>query len=193
MPSAFRHFMGAYRHVLIDWFEFKPGDNIVEVGAEDRPGPNTSTKFLADYCAARGLNFWTVDTNPRRIERAALLGCHAVCAKGEDFLSDFGQPIHFAYLDNVDWMGGYMEVPANVVSANAHLLQTRRLLQWMTSGVVIFDDTWFDQGFGKGIFAARFLAESGFYIAESGPGWLVMARGMFPTRPKPECPPSAYA
>jgi hypothetical protein len=166
--------MGANRHCVIDCFEFEPDSNIVEIGTDQGGG---STRFLADYARARRLNFWTVDINPQRIDQAARLGCHAVCAKGEDFLIDFGRPIHFAYLDNLDWMGGGMEVPANVASAQAHLLQARRLLQWMTAGVIVIDDTWLSQGFGKGYYAAQFLADSGFTV-ESGPGWLVLVRSM---------------
>ena len=165
--------MGANKHTLVERFNFPTGSNLIEISTESNPWD--STTFLARHAARYGLNFWTVDVSPPLIEQAARLGCHAVCAHGQDFLINFGEPIVFAYLDNADLVKGGLELPQNRLSAAVHLLQARRLMQWMTDGVIVLDDTYAQHG--KGMLAVPFLKECGFAELERGTNYVLLARG----------------
>jgi hypothetical protein len=186
--------MGANAHMVIEQClegTDLAGLSVVEIGSRHQDKGPGSTNQFHDYCARRGAEFWTVDSDPVVASGCRAVTPNAVCARGEDFLATFpGKPIVFAYLDNFDWTyAGVERVPkvirqaehyrtvhmierTNTNSQAAHLAQARALVPLLhTTAFVLFDDTWVtaDGGHdGKGGTAVPFLLENGFRTRAGG-------------------------
>jgi hypothetical protein len=164
--------MGARAYVLIDEFEPLDGDSVVEIGSERGEG---STAYFRKYCEDKHLPFYSVDVDPL-IE-------NVIKSDGAEWLEAFEGTIGFAYLDNFDyifehiagkeWVQRQIENYAkrgvtmnNENSERAHLEQAKHIARLSRIGtVVIFDDTWFDNGYhGKGAKAVPYLLGKGFQL-----------------------------
>ena len=159
--------MGTYYRNIEKFIDTIDNGSWVEIGVDRGEG---STKYFADLCQARGVEFYGVDVDADQIGRATrnlmvdeVLPDHVklVQAKGEDFLRDLDPSvkISLAYLDNFDWdywLGGPEEAfvagvkqkyrdlmrieMTNLSSQQTHLLQAILLMNRMTNNSIIVCD-----------------------------------------------------
>ncbi|TKA84321.1 hypothetical protein [Sulfitobacter sp. 15WGC] len=161
---------------------------LVEIGTtrELVPGQG-STQKLAQFCFQNGLDFLTVDMDPRNTRNAARMFFHqglpfkAVCAKGEDFLKKYDGVIDYIFLDAYDFdHGNHSEVRQDryvkflgsrideIACHEMHLLCAKELKEKLApDGLICFDDTWVsNEGTwtAKGTLAMPYLLENGFAV-----------------------------
>jgi hypothetical protein len=159
--------MGTYYRNIEKFIDTIDNGNWIEIGVDRGEG---STKFFADLCKNRGIDFYGVDVDADQITRATsnltvdgVLPNHIKLAhaKGEDFLRDLDTTvkISLAYLDNFDWdywLGGAEEAfvagvkqkyrdlmkieMTNLSSQQTHLLQSILLMDHMTDNSIIVCD-----------------------------------------------------
>ncbi|AYE88258.1 hypothetical protein B5M07_18775 (plasmid) [Sulfitobacter sp. D7] len=161
---------------------------LVEIGTtrELVPGQG-STQKLAQFCLQNGLDFLTVDMDPRNTRNAARMFFHqglpfrAICAKGEDFLKQYDGVIDYIFLDAYDFdHGNHSEVRQDryvkflgsrideIACHEMHLLCAKELKEKLApDGLICFDDTWVSiEGTwsAKGTLAMPYLLENGFTV-----------------------------
>ncbi len=161
---------------------------VVEIGTtrELLPGQG-STQKLAQFCLQNGLDFITVDMDPRNTRNAARMFLHkglpfrAICAKGEDFLHDCDELIDYIFLDAYDFdHGNHSEVRQDryvkflgsrigeIACHEMHLICAKELVRKLApDGLICFDDTWLsNEGTwtAKGTLAMPYLIENGFEV-----------------------------
>ncbi|MDP2355749.1 MAG: hypothetical protein Q8M31_06770 [Beijerinckiaceae bacterium] len=173
---------------------------LIEIGTtrERLPGQG-STEKLARVCAHLGMDFITVDMDPRnsrlaqRMFRQLGLPFRAVTARGEDFLAAWDGPIDYCFLDAYDFDHGmhsefrqsrYEAFLGSRISEmechEMHLACARSLVTKLApDGVICFDDTWLDANgawTAKGTTAMPFLLDNGFLIQFSAKNSAVVTR-----------------
>ena len=161
---------------------------VVEIGTtrELVPGQG-STQKLAQFCLQHGLDFVTVDMDPRNTRNAARMFVHkgypfeAICAKGEDFLQQYDRVIDFIFLDAYDFdHGNHSEVRQDryikflgsrideIACHEMHLACAKELKEKLApDGLICFDDTWVSSDgtwTAKGTLAMPYLLENGFEV-----------------------------
>lgn len=159
--------MGTYYRNITKFIDAIDNGSWVEIGVDRGEG---STRFFADLCLDRGVDFYGVDVDADQINRAAdnlkvdnRLPDHIklVHARGEQFLEhlDPNVKVSLAYLDNFDWdywLGGAEESfvagqkqryrdlmnieMTNLSSQQTHLLQAILLMRRMTENSIIVCD-----------------------------------------------------
>jgi hypothetical protein len=164
---------------------------LIEIGTtrEDVPGQG-STKKIAHFCVAQGVDFVTVDMDPHNTKVAQELfetmgakNCRAVTMKGEDFLRQSEGPFDFVFLDAYDFdhgkhselrQGRYEKFLGSIIDElqchQMHLDCAESVHQKLTDlGVVCVDDTWQEEGkwTAKGTLAMPYLLENGFEVLEA--------------------------
>jgi len=164
---------------------------LIEIGTtrEDVPGQG-STKLLADYCKANGLDFITVDMDPQNSEMAKqtfaaidATGFQAITSKGEDYLRGFEGEIDFVFLDAYDFDHGqhselrqsrYEKFLGSRIDESEchrmHLDCAQSVAKKLSPfGLVCFDDTWLEDGkwTAKGTLGMPFLLANGFEVVEA--------------------------
>lgn len=161
---------------------------VIEIGTtrELVPGQGSTLK-LAQFCQQNGLDFVTVDMDPRNTRNAARMFLHegldfeAVCAKGEDFLQQFDGVIDYIFLDAYDFdHGNHSEVRQDryikflgsrideIACHEMHLLCAKELKGKLApDGLICFDDTWTSSEgtwLAKGTLAMPYLLANGFTV-----------------------------
>ena len=149
-----------------------------------------STQKLAALCAEYGLDFITVDMDPRNTRNAARMFARAgydfqaVTAKGEDFLAQYEGMINYIFLDAYDFdHGNHSEIRQDryvkflggrIMEEQCHKMHldcAKTLIAKMTpDGLICFDDTWTSPDgawTAKGTTAMPFLLENGFELIEA--------------------------
>ena len=174
---------------------------MIEVGTtrETVPGQG-STEKLAIRCAELGIDFVTVDMDPRnsmlarRMFRRAGHAFRAVTAKGEDFLAEWSGPIDYCFLDAYDFDHGMHSelrqsryesfLGSRIADEACHLMHYQcatSLIEKLTpDGVICFDDTWTDESgawTAKGKTAMPLLLENGFKVLEARNRAALVVRG----------------
>ncbi len=164
---------------------------LIEIGTtrERVPGQG-STEKLAAMCHTLGIQFITVDMDPRnshgadRMFRRHNLPFRAVTAKGEDFLAEWSGPIDYCFLDAYDFdHGNHSDVRqgryetylgSRIADAQCHQMHldcaTSLVTKLSNDGVICFDDTWLDlEGAwtAKGKTAMPYLLAHGFDVIEA--------------------------
>lgn len=164
---------------------------MIEIGTtrETVPGQG-STEKLAACCASLGIDFITVDMDPRntmmaqRMFRRCGYTFRAVTAKGEDFLADWPGQIDYCFLDAYDFDHGMHSelrqsryesfLGSRIDEAACHQMHydcAQSLIRKLSpDGLVCFDDTWTDadgRWTAKGTTAMPFLLENGFKVIEA--------------------------
>lgn len=160
---------------------------LIEVGTtREQVEGQSSTRHLAEFCKAYGIDFLTVDMDPHctRAARQMLAQLEfpgqAVNAKGEDFLRSFPTPIDFVFLDAYDFdhgkhsalrqsryerfLGGRID---DEQCHRMHLECAESLAAKLADrGVVCIDDTWLedDRWVAKGTLAVPYLLGQGFEV-----------------------------
>jgi hypothetical protein len=181
--------------VLIDWLSAHPPSSaprlLVEIGTtrERVPGQG-STEKLARFCAARGIDFVTVDMDPRNASRAQRmfrrlgLPFRAITAKGEEWLAAYPGRIDYVFLDAYDFDHGlhsgqrqsryqqFLGAPIDETECHRMHLDCARTLSEKLSpdGLICLDDTWKDKlgkWTAKGTTAVPFLLGDGFRLIEA--------------------------
>lgn len=170
----------------------RPGEVCVEVGTT-RPehGLSGSTGELSAVCSERGVEFFTIDMNPKNIERVQGQGFHAICGKGEEVLAHFTRQIDYLYLDAFDLehsglahrhrraYGQYLDTKITKSACHKmHLDCARAVEDKMSVGsIIVFDDVWYDDGWrGKGQTAIPFLLDKGFRVVRETDGAVMLLR-----------------
>jgi len=173
---------------------------MIEIGTtRETVSGQGSTEKLARCCAELGIDFITVDMDPRngrlaqRMFRRLGLPFQAVTAKGEDFLAGWQGWIDYCFLDAYDFDHGqhselrqsrYESFLGSRIADEAchrmHLDCATSLIQKLApGGVICFDDTWTD-GRGawtaKGTTAMPLLLEHGFRVLEARNRAALLAR-----------------
>lgn len=174
---------------------------MIEVGTtrETVPGQG-STEKLAMLCAELGIDFITVDMDPRngrfarRMFQRLGLPFQAVTAKGEDFLAAYPGQIDYVFLDAYDFdhgnhsemrqsryeqfLGGRIEEEQ---CHQMHLDCAVSLIEKLApDGVICFDDTWQDETgawTAKGTTAMPYLLENGFELISTQNNAALLKRG----------------
>lgn len=159
---------GAY-DIILDYDHILDHNAIVELGANSLgPGGDGSTSFFAAYLFNKPtVKFYTVDSDPGtihtldRYQKLMPDRFHAWCGDALEMLDQITEPVAFAYLDNfdyippgcedADWMLAMIENYRtrwgielnNTNSAQAHLAQTKKIVEMAADQcVILFDDTW---------------------------------------------------
>lgn len=161
---------------------------MIEIGTtrEQVPGQG-STEKLATLCSALGMDFITVDMDPRnsamarRLFRRLGVPFRAITAKGEDFLANWQSEIDFCFLDAYDFdHGQHSELRQSRYESflgsriedeqchQMHLDCAISLVSKMAAdGAICFDDTWTDSDgawTAKGTTAMPYLLAHGFKV-----------------------------
>lgn len=161
---------------------------MIEIGTtrEQVPGQG-STEKLARLCDALGLDFITVDMDPRnsavarRLFRRLNLPFQAVTAKGEDFLAGWQGEIDYCFLDAYDFDHGQHSelrqsryesfLGSRIEDEQCHKMHldcaTSLVAKMAADGVICFDDTWTDTDgawTAKGTTAMPYLLSHGFKV-----------------------------
>jgi hypothetical protein len=164
---------------------------MIEIGTtrESVPGQG-STEKLAMCCAEFGVEFITVDMDPRnsrnaqRMFRRKNLPFRAVTAKGEDFLASWTGWVDYCFLDAYDFDHGqhsdlrqsryesFLGSRIDDIACHAmHYACAQSLIEKLTpDGLICFDDTWTDDDgawTAKGTTAMPLLMENGFKVIEA--------------------------
>ena len=163
------------------------------------PGLGSSEKLSA-RCAELGIDFITVDMDPRnsaaarRMFRVKGYPSRAVTAKGEDFLAEWQGVIDYCFLDAYDFdHGQHSELRQSRYEAflgerindeACHRMHfdcaTSLIAKLSPSGLICFDDTWLD---GNGLWTAKgktampLLLHNGFRVLEARNRAALLARG----------------
>jgi hypothetical protein len=140
-------------------------DIVVEIGSENGEG---SSKWLYQWSTARGMNFYSVDVEPRKEEMYCSKINWVISESGsvwcKDILPGLNKSIKVLYLDNFDYMYGdthptipdiYREqvksyanrgiIMNNQNSMEEHRLQTKYCLPYMAEqSIIIMDDTYYN-------------------------------------------------
>lgn len=179
----------------------RPGPRLmVEIGTtrERVPGQG-STEKLARFCAARGIDFVTVDMDPRNAARAQRLfrrtglPFRAEAAKGEDWLAAFAGTIDYVFLDAYDFDHGqhsaqrqsryrtFLGAPIDEAACHRMHLDCAAALvtRLAPDGLICIDDTWTDAAgrwTAKGTTAVPFLLDRGFRLVEARNRAVLLAR-----------------
>lgn len=165
---------------------------MIEIGTTREPVPGQgSTEKLALLCRDLGIDFITVDMDPRnstmarRMFRRLGLKCRAVTSKGEDFLAEWQGPIDFCFLDAYDFdHGKHSELRqsryesflgSRIEDAQCHQMHldcaTSLIAKMAPDGAICFDDTWTDEDgawTAKGTTAMPYLLANGFRVQSEG-------------------------
>lgn len=179
--------------LMAHWQTNPPADigrkrKLIEVGTtrEEVPGQG-STRKLAEVCKNLGLDFVTVDMDPRNGREAQQMfdrmgyDFKAVTSKGEDFLAAYDGEIDFVFLDAYDFDHGmhseirqsrYEKFLGSRIDEEAchkmHLDCAEALITKLApDGLICFDDTWQDDDgnwTAKGTTAMPFLLANGFEV-----------------------------
>ena len=181
--------------VLIDWLSAHPPSPtprlLVEIGTtrERVPGQG-STEKLARFCASRGIDFVTVDMDPRNASRAQRmfrrlgLPFRAITAKGDEWLAAYPGRIDYVFLDAYDFDHGlhsnqrqsryqkFLGAPIDEAECHRMHLDCARTLSEKLGpdGLICLDDTWRDdlgKWTAKGTTAVPFLLGGGFRLIEA--------------------------
>lgn len=164
---------------------------MIEIGTtrESVPGQG-STEKLAMCCAELGIEFITVDMDPRnsrnaqRMFRRKNLPFRAVTAKGEDFLASWSGWVDYCFLDAYDFdHGQHSDLRQSryesflgsriddTVCHEMHYACAQSLIEKLTpDGLICFDDTWTDNDgawTAKGTTAMPLLLDNGFKVLEA--------------------------
>ena len=173
---------------------------MVEIGTtrETIPGQG-STQKLAAFCAETGIEFVTVDMDPRngrqatRMFRRNSYPFQAITSKGEDYLAAYEGQIDYIFLDAYDFDHGmhtalrqsryetYLGARIDEEACHKmHLDCAMSLLDKLApDGLICFDDTWQDDSgawTAKGTTAMPFLLENGFAVLEARNRAALLAR-----------------
>jgi hypothetical protein len=165
---------------------------MIEIGTtrESVPGQG-STEKLALLCRDLGIDFITVDMDPRnsamarRMFRRLGLKCRAVTSKGEDFLAEWQGPIDFCFLDAYDFDHGMHSelrqsryesfLGSRIEDAQCHQMHldcaTSLIAKMAPDGAICFDDTWTDEDgawTAQGTTAMPYLLANGFRVQSDG-------------------------
>ncbi|MGK8236171.1 hypothetical protein ACLGGT_18695 [Roseovarius sp. MS2] len=174
---------------------------LIEIGTtrETVPGQG-STEKLADRCAELGIDFVTVDMDPRNSAQARRMfrrkgyAFRAVTSKGEDFLAQWTGPIDYCFLDAYDFDHGMHSelrqsryesfLGERIDDAACHKMHydcaTSLIRKLAQDGVICFDDTWTDsegKWTAKGKTAMPLLLESGFSVLDATNRAALLGRG----------------
>ncbi|MDQ1850548.1 hypothetical protein Q9299_19770 [Gemmobacter fulvus] len=174
---------------------------MIEIGTtrERVPGQG-STEKLARYCAEHGMEFITVDMDPRnsavarRMFRRLGLPFRAATAKGEDFLAAWQGQIDYVFLDAYDFdHGKHSELRqsryesflgSRIEDAQCHQMHLDCAVSLVEKlapdGVICFDDTWLDADkawTAKGKTAMPYLLAHGFRVLEAHNNAALLLRG----------------
>lgn len=174
---------------------------MIEVGTtrESVPGQG-STEKLARLCAALGIDFITVDMDPRnsanarRMFRRLGLPFQAVTDKGEDFLASYQGTIDYVFLDAYDFDHGQHSelrqsryeafLGSRIEEAQCHQMHLDCSLalrdKLSDDGLICFDDTWRDSAgkwTAKGTTAMPYLLRNGFELIEARNRAALLRRG----------------
>ncbi len=179
--------------LMAHWQTHPPADigrkrKLIEIGTtrEEVPGQG-STRKLAEVCKNLGLDFVTVDMDPRNGREAQQMfdrmgyDFKAVTSKGEDFLAAYDGEIDFVFLDAYDFDHGmhseirqsrYEKFLGARIDEEAchkmHLDCAEALIAKLApDGLICFDDTWQDENgnwTAKGTTAMPFLLANGFEV-----------------------------
>lgn len=154
----------------------------LEVGSESK---ESSTTFLYRYCKSHGMEFVTVDCEPKVYERAkSICGDQAHLGKGEEFVERLSN-ICYVYMDCFDYHGdepgdvpeahheryrlyGYPECSGGL-SVQVHLEIAKKVEKRTADKcLIVFDDTNFRPYAvtGKGAFAVPYLIGCGFKVVD---------------------------
>lgn len=180
--------------LLIDWLEARPEVAIgqsrvmIEIGkTRERVAGQGSTEKLALLCNRLGIDFITVDMDPRnsavarRMFRKRGLPFRAVTAKGEDFLASWTGTIDYCFLDAYDFdHGKHGEVRqsryetflgSRIADEQCHQMHldcaVSLVAKLSRDGVICLDDTWTDENgawTAKGTTAMPYLLENDFKV-----------------------------
>ncbi|NIY73841.1 hypothetical protein HCZ30_15530 [Marivivens donghaensis] len=189
-PAAAEH---GHALLMTHWQTNPPADigrkrKLIEIGTtrEEVPGQG-STRKLAEVCKNLGLDFVTVDMDPRNGREAQQMfdrmgyDFKAVTSKGEDFLAAYDGEIDFVFLDAYDFDHGmhseirqsrYEKFLGARIDEEAchkmHLDCAESLITKLApDGLICFDDTWQDENgnwTAKGTTAMPFLLANGFEV-----------------------------
>ena len=174
---------------------------IIEVGTtREKYANQSSTIKIAKACRNLGLDFTTVDMDPKNSEeanqdlRAVNESFKAVTSKGEDFLENFDGEISMLYLDAFDTVlspNHHSSTRKESYKNNLDCDITNELCWKMhldcciyalnkieVGGFICIDDIYnSDDYFGKGMTAIPFLVDSGQYeIVEYVPDAIILRR-----------------
>jgi predicted O-methyltransferase YrrM len=164
---------------------------VIEIGTtrENLPGQG-STEKIARFCWDHGLDFITVDMDPRNTQMAQRLFAKenfsftAITQKGEDYLRDYTGRMDFVFLDAYDFdhrqhseirQSRYVRLTGHRIEDNAchkmHLDCVESVLQKLApDGVICIDDTWRDEHnrwTAKGTLAIPYLLGNGYTLVEA--------------------------
>jgi len=161
---------------------------MVEIGTtREQVAGQGSTLKLAQLCTDLGLNFVTVDMDPRNTRQAQMMfrrngfAFCAITAKGEDYLAGFEGEIDYVFLDAYDFDHGMHSnlrqsryekfLGSRIEETQCHQMHldcaTALIDKLAPDGLICFDDTWQDESgawTAKGTTAMPFLLENGFEI-----------------------------
>ena len=164
---------------------------MIEIGTTREPVPGQgSTAKLAQLCRDMGIDFITVDMDPRNSAMARRMfekegfPFQAITAKGEDFLADWQGMIDYCFLDAYDFdHGQHSELRQSryatflgdrISDAACHKMHfdcaTSLIKKLSPDGLICFDDTWTDtrgEWTAKGKTAMPYLLENGFRVMEA--------------------------
>lgn len=183
--------MGSSGYRVAADLEYRPGEVILEIGAERDEG---STSWLARV----GPPVLVIDVDPAACDRAARVpGVLTLEGLAEEALVGWSRPIRFAWLDGHDWPYVGPEYPpgcwdeqgaqyrargqdySQEASQTSHLRIAELIAEHVVpGGVIAFDDTW-ETGSGwdgKGGTAVPYLLNHGFELVPTEIEQLVLCR-----------------
>lgn len=164
---------------------------LIEIGTtRETVAGQGSTEKLALLCQELGIEFVTVDMDPRNTRNARRMfqrhgmSFSAVTAKGEDYLAEYSGQIDYVFLDAYDFdhgkhseirQGRYKKFLGGRIDEEQchkmHLACAKTLITNLSSnGLICFDDTWTTADgnwTAKGTTAMPFLLEHGFVLIEA--------------------------
>jgi len=161
---------------------------MVEIGTtREQVAGQGSTLKLAQLCTDLGIDFITVDMDPRNTRQAQMMfrrngfPFSAITAKGEDYLAEFDGQIDYVFLDAYDFDHGMHSalrqsrdekfLGSRIEEGRCHQMHldcaTALVDKLVPDGLICFDDTWQDETgawTAKGTTAMPFLLDNGFEI-----------------------------
>ncbi len=153
--------------LVLRLLELQQAKTLVETGTareglKNFEGDGGSTIIFGEWADKHNGSFYSVDLSPQSIASAQeavnqmKLSSHLVCSDSIAFLTDFGKPIDFLYLDSFDY-DWYNPVPCQ----EHHLKEVIAAYPWLhNNSIIMIDDCSLPHG-GKGKLAIKYLEEHG--------------------------------
>ena len=178
--------------------EYLKGKTLIEIGTtREIYDDQDSSMSFSKFCNKHEMNFITVDMDNENIRnilertKKENLEITAVAQKGEDFLAEYDDEIHFIYLDAFDYYhtqhskkrkSKYKTIlNSEITNENCWKMHydccTHLVKKMKSDSVIVFDDILDIEKFnGKGKTAVPLLLDNGFEILDYIPNSLLMKK-----------------